>query len=185
MTNEIIKDIEVRMNKCIELFKKNINKIRTGRASTTLLDNIKVKYYDTIIPISQLATITVENSRTLKINVFDFSIVSLIENTIKNSELGLNPFTDGKVIYVPIPVLNEERRKELIKVIRNTAEQSRISIRNIRRETKDKLKVMSKEKKITEDQEYYTQELIQKITHSCIVRIDDFLINKENELMKF
>ncbi|MXP51174.1 ribosome recycling factor [Pantoea sp. SoEX] len=185
MINDIKKDTEIRMDKCIILFKKIINKIRTGRASTTLLDNITVKYYGNLTPIYKLSNINVENTRTLKINVFDSSIINLIEDAIKASDLGLNPISKGNNIYVPIPMLTEERRKELIKIVRNTAEQTRISIRNIRRDNNDKIRNMFKEKKISQDEEYIWQGDIQKITQKYITQIDIFLFNKENELMKF
>ncbi|PPI88000.1 ribosome recycling factor [Candidatus Pantoea edessiphila] len=185
MNNDIKKNIEIRMDKCIELLKNTMSKVRTGRASTTILDSIKVKYYDNLVPLCQLASITVENTRMLKINLFDISMISLIENTIKKSDLGINPRIEGNNIYIPIPSLTEERRKEIIKLVKNTAEQSRISIRNIRRDSNDKIKLMLKEKKISEDEEHNIQTKIQKITQKYISKIDTFLSEKENELMKF
>ncbi|MBK4775566.1 ribosome recycling factor [Candidatus Pantoea edessiphila] len=185
MINDIKKDTEVRMVKCINLFTKIINKIRTGRAATTLLDSIMVNYYGSLTPIYKLSNINVENSRTLKINVFDSSIVASIKNAIKASDLGLNPLSEGDNIYVPIPTLTEERRKELIKIVRNTAEQSRVSIRNIRRDNNDKIRIMLKEKTIGEDDEHNLQQDIQKITSKYIAQIDVLLSKKENELMKF
>ncbi|PPI88675.1 ribosome recycling factor [Candidatus Pantoea edessiphila] len=186
MINDIKKDTEIRMSKCIELLKKIISKIRTGRASTTLLDNISIKYYGHLTPIYKLANITLENSSTLKINVFDSSIIAVIENTIRSSNLGLNPSSsEGNNIYIPIPPLTEERRKELIKIIKNSAEQSRISIRNIRRDNNEKIKIMLREKKISEDQEYNIQDEIQKITQKYVNNIDNFILEKEIEIMKF
>ncbi|WP_370515957.1 ribosome recycling factor [Pantoea sp. Mhis] len=172
------------MNKCISAFRNTISKVRTGRAAPGLLSGITVKYYGTIIPLNKIASITVEDAHTLKINVFDRSIGPAIEKAIVSSNLGLNPTSDGNYIRVPLPTLTEERRKELIKVVRNEAEMSRVAIRNIRRETNDKIKILLKSKEISEDDEHRLQEEIQNITNTHIQYVDIALVEKEKELME-
>jgi len=179
-------DIKTRekMKLCLQIFQNNINNIQTGRASPHLLNNIYIEYFGTKTHLNQLSNITVENSHTLKINIFDISITSLIQKAILNSKLDLNPIIRGKDILIPIPVLTEERRKKLVKVIRNEAENSRISIRNIRRDANDKIKKYLKKKIINEDDEHTSQSKIQMITNEYIKQIDSILLKKELELMK-
>ncbi len=184
MINEInIKNYE-RMEACIKIFQSNINNIRTGRASPALLNNIYIEYFGSKTALRQVSNITVENSHTLKINVFDDTITSLIKKAILNSNLDLNPILQGKDILVPIPTLTEERRKNLIKVIRSDAENSRICIRNIRRDSNDQVKRMLKNKVISEDEERTSQIKIQTMTDKCINKIDAIVSKKEIELMK-
>ncbi|WP_193152264.1 ribosome recycling factor [Enterobacter ludwigii] len=185
MINEIRKDAEVRMEKCVEAFKTQISKIRTGRASPSLLDGIIVGYYGTPTPLRQLASVTVEDTRTLKINVFDRSMSPAVEKAIMASDLGLNPSSAGADIRVPLPPLTEERRKDLIKVVRGEAEQGRVSVRNVRRDANDKLKALLKEKEISEDDDRRSQDDIQKMTDAAIKKIDAALADKEAELMQF
>ncbi|WP_315708155.1 ribosome recycling factor [Brenneria uluponensis] len=185
MTNEIRKDAETRMEKCVEVFKNQIGKIRTGRASPSLLDGIHVEYYGTATPLRQLANIVVEDSRTLSITVFDRTLGAAVEKAIMKSDLGLNPMSAGSVIRVPLPPLTEERRKDLIKVVRGEAEQSRVSVRNVRRDANDKLKAQLKDKTISEDEEHRAQDEIQKLTDSYIKKVDATLADKESELMDF
>ena len=185
MINEIRKDAEVRMEKCVEAFKTQISKIRTGRASPRLLDGIIVEYYGTPTPLRQLASVTVEDTRTLKINVFDRSMSPAVEKAIMASDLGLNPSSAGADIRVPLPPLTEERRKDLIKVVRGEAEQGRVSVRNVRRDANDKLKALLKEKEISEDDDRRSQDDIQKMTDAAIKKIDAALADKEAELMQF
>lgn len=183
--NYIKKDVETRMDKCVEAFKNTINKVRTGRASPTLLDGIIVEYYGTPTPLYQLASVIVEDSHTLRINVFDRSMGSAIEKAIMASDLGLNPCSDGSAIRVPLPMLTESRRKDLIKVVRGEAEAARISVRNVRRDANDKIKILLKNKEISEDNERRSQEEIQKITDIHIKYVDAVLTQKEKELMEF
>lgn len=183
--NDIKKDAEVRMEKCVEAFKNNISKIRTGRASPAILDGIMVDYYGSATPLRQLASITVEDSRTLKINVFDRSISNAVEKAIMSSDLGLNPMSAGTDIRVPLPALTEERRKDLIKIVRGEAEQGRVSVRNVRRDANDKVKALLKDKEISEDDDRRSQEDIQKMTDVGIKKIDAALAEKEAELMEF
>ncbi|QDY41048.1 ribosome recycling factor [Candidatus Pantoea soli] len=185
MINDIKKDAETRMDKCVEAFKNTISKVRTGRASPSLLDGIVVEYYGTPTPLRQLASVTVEDSRTLKINVFDRSMGPAVEKAIMASDLGLNPSSAGSDIRVPLPALTEERRKDLIKIVRGEAEQGRVSVRNVRRDANDKIKALLKDKEISEDDERRSQEEIQKMTDVRIKHVDAALAEKEKELMEF
>ncbi|BAN95068.1 ribosome recycling factor [Plautia stali symbiont] len=185
MINDIKKDAETRMDKCVEAFKNTISKVRTGRASPSLLDGIVVEYYGTPTPLRQLASVTVEDSRTLKINVFDRSMGPAVEKAIIASDLGLNPSSAGSDIRVPLPALTEERRKDLIKVVRGEAEQGRVSVRNVRRDANDKIKALLKDKEISEDDERRSQDEIQKMTDVRIKHVDAALAEKEKELMEF
>ncbi|OON39883.1 ribosome recycling factor [Izhakiella australiensis] len=185
MINDIKKDADTRMDKCVEVFKNNISKIRTGRASPSILDGISVEYYGAPTPLKQLASITVEDSRTLKVNVFDRSVSAAIEKAIMASDLGLNPSSAGSDIRVPLPPLTEERRKDLIKIVRGEAEQGRVSVRNVRRDANDKLKALLKDKEIGEDEERRAQDEVQKLTDASIKKIDAALSEKETELMDF
>ncbi|CAK6496146.1 Ribosome-recycling factor [Pantoea sp. Nvir] len=185
MINDIKKDAETRMDKCVEAFKNTISKVRTGRASPSLLDGIVVEYYGTPTPLRQLASVTVEDSRTLKINVFDRSMGPAVEKAIMASDLGLNPNSAGSDIRVPLPALTEERRKDLIKIVRGEAEQGRVSVRNVRRDANDKIKALLKDKEISEDDERRTQDEIQKMTDARIKNVDAALAEKEKELMEF
>ncbi|ERH64126.1 MULTISPECIES: ribosome recycling factor [Pantoea] len=185
MINDIKKDAETRMDKCVEAFKNTISKVRTGRASPSLLDGIVVEYYGTPTPLRQLASVTVEDSRTLKINVFDRSMGPAVEKAIMASDLGLNPSSAGSDIRVPLPALTEERRKDLIKVVRGEAEQGRVSVRNVRRDANDKIKALLKDKEISEDDERRSQDEIQKMTDVRIKHVDAALAEKEKELMEF
>jgi ribosome recycling factor len=183
--NEIKKDADSRMEKCVEAFKTHISKIRTGRASPSILDGIMVEYYGSATPLRQLAHVTVEDSRTLAINLFDRSLGSAVEKAIMASDLGLNPSSAGSVIRVPLPPLTEERRKDLIKVVRGEAEQGRVAVRNVRRDANDKVKALLKDKEISEDEDRRSQDDIQKMTDAYIKLLDAALADKEKELMEF
>ncbi|WP_413737232.1 ribosome recycling factor [Sodalis sp. RH21] len=184
MINEIRKDAEMRMEKCVDAFKNHIGKIRTGRASPSLLDGIQIEYYGTSTPLRQLANVVAEDSRTLAITVFDRSLSPAVEKAIMASDLGLNPSSAGTVIRVPLPPLTEERRRDLIKVVRAEAEQGRVSVRNVRRDANDKVKAMLKDKEISEDEDRRSQEDIQKLTDAFIKKVDSALADKEAELME-
>jgi len=172
-----------KMNKSFEAFAKDLSALRTGRANAIMLDVIKVDVYGQKIPINQLGTITVPDPRTLNIQVWDQNNVMLIDSSIRKSEMGLNPQIDGRLMRIPIPNLNEERRNELKKIVKNMAEQSKISVRNIRREANDALKAMLKEKKISEDENNKFEKEIQKITDEEIEKIDKKESQKEKEIM--
>ncbi|AJR00464.1 ribosome recycling factor [Hafnia paralvei ATCC 29927] len=184
MINEIKKDAETRMDKCVEAFKSNISKIRTGRAHPNLLDGISVEYYGSATPLRQVANVVAEDSRTLAITVFDRSLSAAVEKAIMASDLGLNPMSAGAVIRVPLPALTEERRKDLIKLVRAEAEQGRVSVRNVRRDANDKVKVLLKDKEISEDEDRKSQDEVQKMTDVMIKKIDSALADKEKELME-
>ncbi|WP_308825194.1 ribosome recycling factor [Sodalis praecaptivus] len=184
MINEIRKDAENRMEKCVDAFKNHISKVRTGRASPSLLDGIQIEYYGTLTPLRQLANIVAEDSRTLAITVFDRALAPAVEKAIMASDLGLNPSSAGTVIRVPLPPLNEERRRDLIKVVRAEAEQGRVSVRNVRRDANDKVKALLKDKTIGEDEDRRSQDEIQKLTDAWIKKLDSALAEKEAELME-
>jgi len=171
------------MNKSFEAFAKGLSTLRTGRANASMLDVIKVDVYGQKIPINQLGTITVPDPRTLNIQAWDQNNVMLIDSSIRKSEMGLNPQIDGRLIRIPIPNLNEERRNELKKIVKNMAEKSKISVRNIRREANDILKTMLKEKKVSEDENNKFEKEIQKITDQEIKKIDEKESQKEIEIM--
>jgi ribosome recycling factor len=184
MIDEIIQDAEVRMGKSIDALHTEFKKIRTGRAHPSLLDQIHVDYYGADTPINQVANVTVEDSRTLAVTPWEKDMVSKVEKAIMNSDLGLNPATAGTVIRIPMPPLTEERRKDLVKVVRHEAEQARVAIRNIRRDANGDFKDLLKEKEISEDEERNAEESIQKLTDTYVGKIDKVLADKEAELME-
>ncbi len=172
-----------KMNKTLEAFTRDLSALRTGRANASMLNVIKVDVYGQKIPINQLGTITVPDPRTLNIQVWDQTNVMLIDSSIRKSEMGLNPQIDGRLIRIPIPNLNEERRNELKKIVKNMAEKGKISVRNIRREANDVLKATLKGKKISEDENNKFEKEIQKITDQEIKKIDERESQKEKEIM--
>lgn len=185
MLNKIKKDANIRMEKSVEAFKNEISKVRTGRASPKILDGIIVECYGSMTPLRQLASITVEDARTLVINLFDRTLSTAVERAIQSSSLGLNPSSAGTAIRVPIPQMSEDRRKDLIKVVRSEAERGRVVIRSVRRDANEKLKALLKKKDISVDEDRYCQDEIQKTTDTYIKRIDILLDNKEKELFEF
>lgn len=184
MINDIKKDAKSRMEKSVESLRSQMSKIRTGRAHPSLLDGIMVPYYGSDTPLNQLANITIEDSRTLALTIFDKSASGAVEKAIMTSDLGLNPAAAGAVIRVPLPALTEERRKDLVKIVRAEAEQGRVAVRNIRRDANSDLKELLKEKEITEDDERKATEEIQKLTDTFIGQIDKLLEDKEKDLLE-
>ena len=185
MSNEFNdKNYSSKMDKSIISFKKDISTLRTGRANTNMLDTIKVDVYGQLMPIEQLATVSVPEARLISIQVWDKGNISLIESAIQKSELGINPQTDGQIIRLRIPDLTEERRKDLIKILKNMGEKSKISIRNIRREANEELKSKLKGKLISEDQNKKFEKNIQKLTDTNIQTIEKILIEKEKEIIQ-
>ena len=170
------------MDKSIQSFKKDISTLRTGRANVNMLDTIKVDVYGQLMPLDQLATISVPEARLISIQVWDKSNISLIESTIQKSELGINPQIDGQVIRLRIPDLTEERRKDLIKILKNMGEKAKISIRNVRREANEELKKKLKDKIISEDDNKKFEKSVQKLTDNNIENIEKILIEKEKEI---
>jgi ribosome recycling factor len=183
--NEIKKDARERMEKSIAALRQELTKLRTGRAHTSLLDHVTVEYYGSEVPLNQVANINVEDSRTLTVTPWEKNMVQAIEKAIMTSDLGLNPASAGTVIRVPLPPLTEERRKDMIRVVRNEAEGGRIAIRNIRRDALGDLKDLQKEKMISEDEERRAQDEVQAITDKHIARVDEVLAEKEKDLMDF
>lgn len=181
--HDVSKKAESQMRKSIEAFKTEISKLRTGRASASILDHVRVDYYGNEVPISQVANINVTDARTLTITPWEKKMVQAIEKAIINSGLGLNPANSGDLIRVPMPALNEERRKDLIKVLRGEAETARVSIRNGRRDANAEFKEMLKSKKITEDEERRYGDEVQKLTDKFVAEIDQLTTAKEADLM--
>jgi ribosome recycling factor len=183
MIADIKKTTEQRMQKSIEALKADLGKVRTGRAHTGLLDHITVEYYGSPVPLSQVANVTLADARTIAVQPWEKKMVQAVEKAIRDSDLGLNPSSSGDVIRVPMPPLTEERRKELIKVVRGEGENAKVSIRNIRRDANDALKKALKDKEIGEDEERRTQDEIQKLTDKYVVEVDKALQAKEADLM--
>ena len=185
MTDEFNeKTYSSKMDKSIQSFKKDISTLRTGRANTNMLDTIKVDVYGQLMPVDQLATVSVPEARLISIQVWDKANTPLIESAIQKSELGINPQLDGQTIRLRIPDLTEERRKDLIKVLKNMSEKSKISIRNIRREANEELKKKLKDKIISEDQSKNFEKIIQKITDTSIEKVDQITSDKEKEIIQ-
>ena len=174
----------IKMDKSISSFKKDISTLRTGRANTSMLDTIKVDCYGQLMPVEQLGTVSVPEARLISIQVWDKSNVSLIDSAIQKSDLGINPQIDGQIIRLRIPDLTEERRKDLIKILKNMSEKSKISIRNIRREANEELKKKLKDKNISEDQNKNFEKIIQKITDTSIEKVDQITSDKEKEIIQ-
>lgn len=179
-----MKDAGVRMSKSVAALQSELTKIRTGRAHTSLLDHITVEYYGSQVPINQVANVGVEDSRTLTVTPWEKDMVKVIEKAIMGSDLGLNPATAGTVIRVPLPALTEERRKDMIRVVRSEAEGGRVAVRNIRRDAMHDVKELLKEKMIGEDEERRAETEIQTITDKYVAEIDNVLAVKEAELME-
>ena len=184
MIEDVKSDAQSRMTKSVESFKNDLVKVRTGRAHPSLLDQITVDYYGSATPLNQVAKVSAEDARTLMVSPWEKDMVKAVEKAIMNADLGLNPATAGTTIRVPLPPLTEERRRDLVKVVKAEAEHARVAIRNIRRDANSDLKEYQKEKEISEDDERKGQELVQKITDAAIADIDALLADKEKELME-
>jgi ribosome recycling factor len=184
MIEDIKKDAQLRMRKSIEALQHELSKVRTGRAHASLLDHVMVDYYGSQVPINRVANVSAEDSRTLTVTPWERNMVSVVEKAILNSDLGLNPSTAGQVIRVPLPPLTEERRRELVKVVRHEAENARVAVRNIRRDANNDLKELAKAKEISSDDERRAEEAIQKLTDKHVAEIDQVLARKEQELME-
>jgi len=184
MLNEIIEDAETRMNKSAESLRQELTKVRTGRAHPSLLDHITVDYYGSLVPLSQVANISVQDSRTLSISIWEKTLIPVVEKAIMNSNLGLNPATAGDTIRIPLPPLTEERRKDMTKIVRQEGEGGRVAIRNIRRDAMSDFKSLLKEKEITEDDDKKAHDKVQKLTDKYISIIDKHLEVKEKDLME-
>ncbi|QQY80704.1 ribosome recycling factor [Keratinibaculum paraultunense] len=182
---DVHKEAEEKMKKTVVVYKEELQGIRAGRANPALLDKITIDYYGTSTPLKQVASITAPEPRLLVIQPWDVNLIPVIEKEILKSDLGLNPSNDGKIIRLPIPMLTEERRKELVKLVRKASEDAKIAIRNTRREANDKIKKMEKDKEISEDERKMAEEEIQKITDKFIEEVDELTSKKEEELLEF
>jgi len=179
-----IKDADHKMDKTVEAFRTEIAKIRTGKATTAILDGIRVEYYGNPSPLNQVANVSVLDAHTLSIMPWDKSMVQVIEKAIQASDLGLNPLSDGTNLKIPIPPLTEERRKEFVKIVKKFGEEYKVALRNVRRDANEHLKKEEKEKKITEDDRKHAEDEVQKITDKHIAKIDEIIKHKEKEIME-
>jgi ribosome recycling factor len=183
MIADLKKTTETKMNKSIEVLKADLGKVRTGRAHTGLLDHVQVDYYGSPVPISQVANITLVDARTIGVQPWEKPMVGKVEKAIRDADLGLNPATQGDMIRVPMPILTEERRRDLIKVVKGEGETAKVSVRNLRRDANNALKEALKKKEISEDDERRAQDDIQKLTDKAVLEIDKLLVEKEKDLM--
>lgn len=184
MINELKADAETRMGKSVASLQNDLTKLRTGRAHTSLLDHITVEYYGSEVPLSQVANVSVLDSRTLSVSPWEKPMVQAIEKAIMNSNMGLNPATTGELIRIPLPPLTEERRKDMIKVVRAEGEAAKVAIRNIRRDVLSDIKSLLKDKEITEDEDHQAHDDVQKITDKYVKQVDEALVVKEKDLME-
>lgn len=184
MVPELKKNTENKMQKSLEALKNDLGKVRTGRAHTGLLDHVTVDYYGNPTPINQVANVTLLDARTIGVQAWEKTMIAKIEKAIRDCDLGLNPATMGDIVRVPMPMLTEERRKDLIKVVRGEAENARVAIRNLRRDANHSLKEAVKAKEISEDDERRTQDDVQKLTDKYIAEADKLLAQKEHDLMQ-
>ncbi len=184
MLNEIVQDAQVRMTKSTESLVEHFKRIRTGRAHPSILDSLTISYYGSDVPVSQVANISVEDSRTLAINPWEKQMVSVIEKAIMKSDLGLNPSTNGDTIRLPMPALTEETRKGYIRQARQEAENGRVAIRNVRRDANGTIKDLLKDKEITEDEGRRAEDQVQKLTDKYVAEVDKLLEQKESDLME-
>lgn len=180
----IVSDADHRMDKTVEAFRSEIAKIRTGKATTAILDGVRVDYYGTPSPLSQVANVSVLDVHTLSITPWDKSMVQAIDKAILASDLGLNPISDGTNLKIPIPPLTEERRREFVKLVKKFGEDSKVALRNVRRDANEHLKKEEKEKKMTEDDRKHAEDEVQKITDKHIAKIDEVIKHKEKEIME-
>ncbi|OAJ35490.1 ribosome recycling factor [Piscirickettsia salmonis] len=183
MIDQIITDTQARMEKSLEALRDNLVKIRTGRAHPSLLEHISVDYYGSDTPLSQIANISIADARTLQVVPWEKTMIAAVEKAIMVSDLGLNPSSAGQVIRVPLPPLTEERRRDLVKIVKGEAENARVAIRNIRRDANNRFKDLLKQKEMSEDDERRAQDRVQKVTDKCIADVDSIIQVKEKELI--
>jgi ribosome recycling factor len=183
MLEEIKKTADQKMQKSLEALKNDLAKVRTGRAHTGLLDHVMVEYYGSMVAVNQVANVNLGDARTINVQPYEKNMISKVEKAIRDSDLGLNPATNGDLIRVPMPMLTEERRRDLIKIVRGEAESTKVSIRNVRRDANDALKKLIKDKEISEDDERRAQDEVQKMTDKAVIEVDKLLQVKETDLM--
>ncbi|HTC14188.1 MAG TPA: ribosome recycling factor [Steroidobacteraceae bacterium] len=184
MLEDVKKDAAARMSKCVQTFQADLRKLRTGRAHPSLIEHLKVDYYGSDVPLQQVASIAVEDGRTLVISPWEKSVVQAIEKAIFKSDLGLTPQTAGTVVRIPMPPLTEERRREITKVLRHDAENARVAVRNVRRDVMNDIKHQLKEKQVSQDDERRAEQEVQKLTDKHVAEIDSLLAAKEKEVMQ-
>jgi len=177
-------DYESKMNKSLEVLKREFNGLRTGRASVSLLDSIYIDAYGSSVPLNQVSNISVPESRLITVQVWDETLITVVESTIRNSDLGLNPMLEGNLIRIPIPELSEERRKELAKIASKYSEDCKVSVRNVRREAMEKIKILEKDKEISKDESFKFSDQVQEITNKLIEKIDMLFSEKEKDILK-
>jgi len=182
--HQLIKDANNRMDKTLEALRSELAKVRTGKATTALLDGVKVDYYGTLTPVNQVANVTVLDQHTLSITPWDKGMVQIIDKAILEANLGFNPISDGTNLKIPIPALTEERRKDFVKLVKKFGEDAKVAIRNVRRDANEHLKKEEKDKKLSEDDLKHSEDEVQKLTDTHIKLIDDILKHKEKEIMK-
>ena len=182
--HQVLTEIADKMQKSIETYQKELTRIRTGRASLSLLDPVRVQAYGSPMPLNQVASLTIPESRTIAIQPWDLQLIGEIERAIFKADLGLNPISDGKIVRINIPQLTEERRKELVKQVKKISEEYRVAVRNLRRDAIDSLKKMKKDKEISEDELFKLQDEVQKKTDASVNRIDEIMTEKEKEVME-
>jgi len=183
MIAEVLKGAEQKMQKSVDALKTDLSKVRTGRAHTGLLDHVQVEYYGSMVPISQVANVTLLDARTISVQPWEKGMGAKIEKAIRESDLGLNPASQGDLLRVPMPALTEERRKDLSKIVRHAGEEAKVAARGVRREANDQLKRLLKDKEVTEDDERRAQDEVQKLTDRAIAEIDRQVGAKEAEVM--
>ena len=183
MLEEVKKNADQKMHKSLEALKNDLAKVRTGRAHTGLLDHVMVEYYGSLVAVNQVANVTLGDARTINVQPYEKAMIGKVEKSIRDSDLGLNPATNGDLIRVPMPMLTEERRRDLIKVVRTEGENAKVSIRNVRRDANDALKKLIKDKEISEDEERRMQDEVQKLTDKFVTEVDKLLQAKETELL--
>lgn len=183
MIEDIKKNAETKMHKSLEALKNDLAKIRTGRAHAGLLDHVMVEYYGSMVAVNQVANVNLGDARTINVQPYEKNMIGKVEKAIRDCDLGLNPATNGDLIRVPMPMLTEERRKDLIKIVRSEGENAKVSIRNVRRDANDALKKLIKDKEISEDDERRTQDDVQKATDKAVIEVDKILQQKETDLM--
>lgn len=181
--DSVLKDASARMKKAIELLRDELAKMRTGRASLAILDDVRVDYYGNPTPLNQVATLNIPDPRLITIQPWESNLIPVIEKAIQKADLGLNPSSDGRVVRLPIPPLNEERRRELVKFIKKHGEDTKVAVRNVRRDANDHLKKLEKEEHVSEDEVKKAQHDVQKLTDDSIKEVDEIVVKKEKELM--
>ena len=184
MTNEVLSEARAAMDKAVKALRKEMTKVRTGRASTSLLDDVRVDYYGVPTPLSQVATLSAPEPRLITVQPWEKNLIPDIEKALFKADLGLTPSSDGQLIRLPVPALTEDRRREMVKIIKRMAEDAKISVRNARRDANETLKMLEKEKEITEDEQKRSEKEVQQVTDEFVTTIDTVVQNKEAEVME-